>query len=318
MRSERIIAWATLGAAAIVAAAGCSSPAPVPVPGFTDGTGEAKNAASYPAGPYGLGVGSVIANFDFLGYPNAMASMAQQATIKLADFYNPHAFDKTYQPASPELDDRLFPADSGFAMAGKAKPTVLLIDIASVWCVPCNNEAKGILPQKHALYANCGGEFLLDLHDSNTPGKTATFANLNNWTKSYKVNYPAVIDPAYKLDALFGVDAYPNNFIIDLTTMKVVEVFAGEVIAKACGDASGCNTDADCTICQGVCNDGSAYCQTDADCGASVGCGTQHACGDGTNCSTDADCSTKTCTAFSFWRTYEAHLDKSRAGCTVK
>ncbi len=312
-----MIAWVTLGAAAIVIAAGCSSPAPTPVPGFVDNTGQAAAAIAYPAGPYGVGVGSVIDNFDFLGFPDATVNASTRTPIKLSDFYNPHAFDKTYMPASPAEDDRLFPASSGYAMAGKAKPTVLLIDIACVWCVPCNEEAKTILPAQHALYSECGGEFLLDLHDSNTPGTTATFSNLTNWTKSYKVNYPAVIDPEFRLDALFSVSAFPNNVIVDTTTMKIVAKFAGEVPPTACGDAGACTTDADCQTCQGICNDDSAYCSTDADCPASVGCGS-FSCGDGTACSTSADCASKTCSQFSFWATYESHLDKTRTGCTLK
>lgn len=318
MRSARTIAWAAvLVSTTFVVAAGCSSPEPVKVPDFNDTSGEAKTAIAYPAGPYGLGVGSVLPNFEFLGYQNPVAAQ-NQTTIRLSDFYNPHAHDAKYSPAPGEQDDRLFPAESGFAMAGQAKPTVLLIDIASVWCVPCNNEAKSILPQKHALYKNCGGEFLLNLHDGKTPGTTATWLNLNSWTKTYKVDYPAIIDPGFKMDTIFGVDAFPNNVIVDTTTMKIVAVFAGEVIPKTCGDASGCNTDADCQVCQGICADQSAYCKTDADCPGSSCPPSNFYCGDATKCTTDTDCAAKACTTFSFWSTFESHLDKSRAGCTVK
>ena len=88
----------------------------------------------------------------------------------------------------------------------------------------------------------------------------------------------------------------------------------------ACGDATSCTTAtvaSDCQTCQGVCNDGSAYCQADTDCAASVGCGA-HACGDGSACASATDCAAKTCTPFSFWETFASHLDKSRAGCTIK
>jgi hypothetical protein len=287
------------------------------VPQFADTSGQAPTVTAYPAAPYGVSVGSVVPNFEFLGYPNASVDAVDRVPIHLSDFYNPHAFDTTYVPASPAEDDRLFSASSGYAMAGKAKPTVLLIDIASVWCVPCNEEAKSLLPGLHAKYQPCGGEFFLDLHDSDTPGTTATFSNLTSWTKTYKVNFPAIIDPAYKLDALFQVDAYPNNVIIDTTTMKVVEAFAGEAIPTACADVSACNVDADCQVCQGICSDQSSYCATSADCTSPATCG-GFSCGDGTACSASTDCTGKTCTTFSFWRTYEKYLDKSRTGCTVK
>jgi hypothetical protein len=105
--------------------------------------------------------------------------------------------------------------------------------------------------------------------------------------------------------------------IVDTTTMKIVEVFTGELGAMSCGGRAhslSCTTDADCQKCQGVCADLSAYCKTNADCSGSS-CG---ACGDVTACTSDTDCMGKTCNTFSFWQTFEAHLDKSRPGCSVK
>ncbi len=321
-RATAFAAIATLLSPVALGASACSSPAPaatpVPVPPFQDTTGEGSSVIAYPAGPYGIGVGSIIANYAFEGFPDPSKSMTP-VQVRLSDFYNPHAFDASYHPASADVDDRLFPATSGYALAGKAKPTVLLVDLASVWCVPCNQEAKGVLPQKHAEYVGCGGEFLLDLHDGATPGTSATFTNLTTWTKNYKVDYPSIIDPAFKLDVLFAASAFPTNVIIDTTTMKIVETLAGEVVPTTCGDASACSTDADCQVCQGVCSDGSANCKTDADCtaGAGVTCGAL-SCGDGAACTTAADCATKTCSTSSFWTRFESHLDKTRPGCMVK
>lgn len=280
MRSERILAGVTAAAMALVIG-GCSQEA-APVPGFVDSTGEAKAAeAAYPAGPYGVGIGSVVPNFSFVGYQNAAAgTSAGMDLIQLADFYNPHAHDATYEPAAGEEDDRLFPATSHYLLAGKAKPTVLLLDVASVWCEPCNEEAHIMLPPLHALYSPCGGEFMLDLHDSNTVGSSATINNLKNWTKEYKVNYPAVIDPEYRLDELFEQSAFPNNTIVDTTTMKVVQIIAGAEFRLYCDmDGSDCSTSTAGTACP-----------------ASSG----------------------TCTASTFWSKYESLLDTTRSGCTLK
>ena len=272
-----------------------SSGSATPPPAFADTTGQAANEpAAYPSGPYGVNVGSVIENYQFIGYRDAKAEHTTTQTIQLADFYNPHGKDPSYKPATPADDDRIFAADSGYANAGKLKPTALLIQIASVWCGPCNEEAATILPVKHALYAPCGGEFLLQLADSATPGTAATQKNLTSWTVKYKVDYPGVIDPSYKLDPLYILNAYPQNFAIDTTTMKIVEVIAGEAVPGTCGNYSVCSKDADCTSCA------------------------NGSCGDGTACSTAADCAAKTCTTYPFWSTYESLLDTSRAGCTVK
>jgi len=288
MRSDPILACVTLGTL-VALATGCSQ---APPPAFTDTTGEAKAAVvEYPAGPYGIGVGSVVANYDFIGYGDATATTATMQALSLADFYNPHAHDSSYQPAAGEQDDRLFPADSGFASAGKPKPTVLLVDIASVWCGPCNDEAGTILPMKHDLYAACGGEFLLDLHDSLTPGTPATPSNLKQWTIKYKVGYPAAIDPSDQLDKLFAAQAFPQNMIVDTTTMKVVAVVAGEAVTGVCSDnATVCGTPADLALC------------ADA---------TKYSCGLPTACPSGP------CQQYQFWTQYEALLDKTRTGCTL-
>jgi hypothetical protein len=280
MRSERILTCVTAAAMALMVG-GCSQEEAAPVPGFVDSTGEAKSAeAAYPAGPYGVGLKSVVPNFAFVGYQNAAAGTSGMDLIQLSDFYNPHAHDPSYTPAAGEPDDRIFPATSHYLLAGKAKPTVLLLDVASVWCEPCNEEAHIMLPPLHALYSPCGGEFMLDLHDSDTPGDSATIKNLQNWTKTYKVNYPSVIDPEYRLDELFEQSAFPNNTIIDTTTMEVVQIIAGAEYRLYCDmDGTDCSTSTVGTACAGA---------------------------------------SGTCTASTFWSKYESLLDTSRAGCTLK
>jgi hypothetical protein len=284
MRSERILTCVTAAAMALTIG-GCgtkqvTAEGTLP-PGFVDSTGEAKSAvAAYPTGPYGVGIGSIVPNFEFVGYQNAAGGTASgMDIIQLSDFYNPHGKDKTWQPAAGEADDRNFPADSHYLLAGKAKPTVLLLDVASVWCEPCNEEAHLMLPELHTLYSPCGGEFMLDLHDSATPGDSATVKNLQNWTKEYKVDYPSVVDPEYRLDMLFEQSAFPNNTILDTTTMKVVQVIAGAEFRNYCDmDGSDCSTAKAGSACAG---------------------------------------SSGTCTASTFWNAYESLLDTTRTGCTL-
>ncbi len=294
MRSDAILACVTLGTLAVLAAS-CTQTVeatPVPPPAFADTTGEAKaEAIEYPAGPFGIGVGSVIANYNFVGYADAATTTATMQALSLADFYNPHGRDPSYQPAAGEPDDRLFPADSGYENAGKAKPTVLLIDIACVWCGPCNDEAGTIIPMKHDLYSACGGEFFLDLHDSLTPGTPATPTNLRNWTSMYKVSFPAALDPSFQLDKLFAAQAFPQNMIIDTTTMKIAAVTAGEAVTGVCSDDQTlCGTPADLALCADT---------------------TKYSCGLPTACPSGA------CQQLPFWTTYESLLDKTRAGCTL-
>jgi hypothetical protein len=168
----------------------------------------------YPEGPKGFDVGSVIENFRWVGYVNYRDNAgAGMQLIQLADFYNPTGTE-VWGPG------QVFPE-------GSPKPKALLLDVASVWCGPCNTEAKSILPGLYELYKPQGGEFLLQLADGPEGGVPATSKNLISWSKKYLTNYVSVLDPAYKLGALFEAEAYPQNFIIDTRTMTIVEIYPG-------------------------------------------------------------------------------------------
>lgn len=227
MKLQAILACAA--SVTILSMFGCSSEEPPkPPPDFVPGAVQTRAPqATYPAGPYGVGKGSIIPNFKFIGYANAVDKNDAMQVIALGDFYNPHGRDANWLPSAGEEDDRVFPAGSQYG-DGTKKPTVLAIDVASVWCGPCNAEAKCVLPVHHERYSACGGGLLLQLQDGGTPGTAATPKNLYNWTvKQYKEDFPTAIDPEARLGALFAADAFPQNFIIDLTTMEIVEVIAG-------------------------------------------------------------------------------------------
>lgn len=216
MRNVGLLGHLVVGLFAIVGAAGCSNEVeePTPAPSFPEGTGQpANNAVTYPAGPYGINPGSIIANYEFVGFVNAQSDNSVTQLIQMADFYNPTGND-------------VYPEGSPYG-AGKPKPKALLIDVASSWCFPCQEEASKVLPGKYEEYNPQGGQFLLQLADGPTPGKSATQKNLLSWTSKYDVNYPAAFDPQYKLSALFDADAFPANMIINTRTMEIVTVVAG-------------------------------------------------------------------------------------------
>jgi hypothetical protein len=201
-------------------------PQPTLAPAFPESSGQAaKPVIAYPPGPYGINVNSIAPDFEWVGYQNPSLKNDAMQTIRLSDFYNPHADDPTYVPEDPEHDDRLFHTE--LYGIGTPKPKALAVDIGSVWCGPCNQEAKEDLPPLHLKYKPLGGEFLLQLGDGATGGKAATPKDLFNWTKKYKVDFPATIDPDYKLGELFPKNAWPANVIINTRTMKIVTAVAG-------------------------------------------------------------------------------------------
>jgi len=198
--------------------AGCSSQGEDQLaPAFTEKGQEKGVTAAYPNGPFGVKKGAIISNYKFVGFPNVLAVKDSLDSIELSHFYNPTGTD-------------VYPEGSPYG-AGQAKPKVLLIDVASVWCGPCNQEAGTVLPGQHKKEKPLGGEFLLQLADGPQGGISATQLDLSKWTTKYMVNkgeaYPATYDPEYKLGALFEADAFPANMIIDTRTMKICEVIAG-------------------------------------------------------------------------------------------
>jgi hypothetical protein len=182
--------------------------------------------ATYPAGPYSVLPGDVIKDYSFTGFANPVAGSTDIVTIRLSDFYNPHADDTSYKPGGPSTDDRLYPKDSPYG-AGNKKPRALAINVGAIWCGPCNFEAKSELPARYTKYKPLGGEFLFQLADGATQGTAATQKDLVNWTKKYKVDYPSTIDKTKQLAGSFDANAYPANMIVDTRTMVIVAVVAG-------------------------------------------------------------------------------------------
>jgi hypothetical protein len=181
---------------------------------------------AYPPGPYDVAKGAIIPDERFSGFVDAKADASKLDVIAFSDFYNPHHGDASYKPASADEDDRLYPPGSRYG-AGRPKPSALLVDIASVWCGPCNQEAKSEFPGLYARYKPCGGEILFQLVESASPGSPATEKNLRDWTKNYKVDYPATIDPSRQLSALYSSNSFPDAAIVDTRSMRIVEISQG-------------------------------------------------------------------------------------------
>lgn len=222
MRNVGYLHCVALGIAAVVCLAGCAGDGDeeeeayvAPTPDFPSGQGQlASGSIAYPAGPYGISKGSVVANYQFIGYGDFTQKSDAMQVVQLADFYNPTGTET-------------FPDDTPYpGKAGKTKPNALLIDVSASWCVPCQNEAKDVLPGKYAEYNPQGGEFLMQLAEGPS-GDPATAKNLGAWTTKYDVNYVSTIDPGSQLSALFDGGFFPTNIIINTQTMQIVRVTAG-------------------------------------------------------------------------------------------
>src|SRR5512144_1830208 len=72
---------------------GDGSPSDQTMP-YDNTTGQtAHEAKAYPAGPYGIEIGSVVRNYKFVGFPDPSKDTSSAYPIELADFYNPTGTD---------------------------------------------------------------------------------------------------------------------------------------------------------------------------------------------------------------------------------
>ncbi len=213
-RTSRATVRVVLGAALIAAASALGGCDELEIRPFPEGQGQNPEASGgpYPAGPYGLGKGSVIANYRFEGLANPEVDAQTFVELRFSDFYNP-------------TGDGVFAADSPYGE--RPKPRVLWLTVGAVWCGPCQYEAENVLPEEHAVYAPRGAEIFAVLADGPTVGKPATAAHLANWVSRYETAWPAAIDPTYKFAAQFDADGLPANMVIDTSTMQIVESING-------------------------------------------------------------------------------------------
>jgi hypothetical protein len=169
-------------------------------------------AAPYPGAPFGTQLGSVINNFDFLGWHEPAARAYDPGTfekVQLSDFYDPDG-SKGYK--------------------------VIMINASAVWCSVCKAEYAGqidgkSLDQHYQEYAPKGVVFIGALfEDASNPPKPAKPSDLGNWGDKYNVTFPMVLDPGFKFGAFFTADATPMNLVIDARTMKITgKVLGGDM-----------------------------------------------------------------------------------------
>jgi hypothetical protein len=176
------------------------------------GAGQPAKAA-YPEGPFGVGVGSVVHDFQFVGYTRPDVDKADLEIVSFSDFYNPTGTE-------------LFPED-GRAWAGLPKPKALAISVTAYWCPPCKDEWRNDIPPLQAELGPKGGMFLLLMSDGNDGGVPPVIAELNSWTSTFGVTAPSVLDPALDFQPIWEGDAYPQNILIRTSDMTIVDKVSG-------------------------------------------------------------------------------------------
>jgi len=227
---------ALIGSFMSLAAFGCANSTETtgPLGEFADGQGQAavEQAAYADTADWGVTVGTAIPNWAFVGFANSENPALQGLQqISLSDFYNPHGYEYAAcvkggaTDCASKFPDAVFPAGSPFG-EGQPKPRALSVGQSAVWCGPCNNEAKLLLPGKAKEYLAKGGQFMIALVDGPKQGVPATYKDISNWTNKYEVAYPLLTDPNDFLPQLFP-PSLPSNGIIRTSNMHIEMVIAG-------------------------------------------------------------------------------------------
>jgi len=206
-------------ALALIFATACSS-TPVTGPSEQGGPGPSEpspgsNAGGvsgpyqkldYPAGPYGVGVGSIIEDLAFLGWRDPVASgydTTKFETVRLSEFYNPDG--------------------------ARSDIKLIWINASAVWCSVCRAEMKDIKNQSvNALFRAKGLQLVETLFEDNN-SLPATPLDLKNWGEfaDHAIDFPLLLDPGFKLGAFFTSDATPLNLLVDARTMQIRDATMG-------------------------------------------------------------------------------------------
>ncbi len=173
----------------------------------------------YPAGPYGVDIGSTVQNVTFYGWNAPGAAGYDPAAVEqvtLARWFNPDA-----SPGVPGT--KTMTASDGSEVPVK----IILINIGGLWCPPCRQENADI--RDLGLYDEYSkkGVQILGVLIEDINGDPAKPKDIKTWGNMFDILFPLVADPGHKLGPFFTGDAIPMNIIVRASDMKVVNKILG-------------------------------------------------------------------------------------------
>jgi hypothetical protein len=154
--------------------------------------------AAYPAPPYGARELSVIPNLEFAGWLDPVAAGYDPASFErvgLSEFYDPGATDIRY----------------------------IYMTVVEVWCPWCQAIYKHIRDNHvYPGYRAKGVEFFGVLTED-ADRNPARPEDLVSWARDrYLVEFPMVIDPAFKTAPYHDSSGTPLNVLIDARDMRIL------------------------------------------------------------------------------------------------
>lgn len=151
----------------------------------------------------GTKAGNRIANYKFLGYPNADSSQGLQP-ISLAQYYDPTG----------------------------TRYKIIHIQASGTWCSACRSETRVVVPMKAELEAK-GAVWLVSIAEGDSMGMASKQKDMDKWIAEFKSPFTHWLDPGNaNLGPFYDRTALPWNANIDATTMEILTSGTGAVVTK--------------------------------------------------------------------------------------
>ena len=142
--------------------------------------------------------GSIMRNYKFLGDRDGDPSKGT-TVISLADYFDPDM----------------------------KQHKVIHFSAGALWCPPCNEEAKALVPEVDALKKK-KVTIIQAIIEGDARGTGATGDDLDVWQKRHSINYTIFLDPEQgNLGQFFEAAAIPWNGYLDARSMEVLESGVG-------------------------------------------------------------------------------------------
>ena len=163
--------------------------------------GADADLGAYPTGPYGTTVGTVIANMTWIGYVDDAAD----------------AIGTTKPYIAYSLDD-----------ARKSGKHYAMINLAETYCPGCQKSA-GEIATGGAAVVSAGG-IVIEVLETTGFTAQASKTDLTAWVNKYSLPVTTVKDQdGTGTPTLNALGQREQAYIIDLTTMKIVQIIAGDI-----------------------------------------------------------------------------------------
>lgn len=153
---------------------------------------------AYPTQNVGITVGAILQNYKFLGYPDGNPANGLQP-MSMAQFFDPTG----------------------------AKYKMIHVQASGTWCTYCKQEIRTVIPMAQKLEER-KVVWVVSLAEGDAIGTPAVKADLDDWLRQFKSNFPHFLDSGNKnFGPFYDAAALPWNANIDAKTMKILSAGVG-------------------------------------------------------------------------------------------